>query len=82
MPRQADLIDRLTLDEERLETFGDQRVDLTEPRALLTITRSPFLIPSRLASAVPISTKAFGTRPTSQGMLRLMAPVCQCSETR
>src|SRR4030095_5703761 len=53
-----------------------------EPRALLTITRSPFLIPSRLASAVPISTKALGTRPASQGMLRLMAPVCQCSETR
>ena len=27
-------------------------------------------------------TNALGTRPTSQGMLRLIAPVCQCSETR
>ena len=34
VPRQADLIDRLTLDEERLETVGDQRVDLHRaPRA-------------------------------------------------
>src|SRR5262245_52075764 len=53
-----------------------------DPRALFTITLSPFLIPSRFANAVPISTNALGTRPTNQGMLRLMAPVCQCSETR
>src|SRR5688572_20787481 len=28
MPRQADFVDILSLDEERLEAFGDQRIDL------------------------------------------------------
>jgi hypothetical protein len=53
-----------------------------EPRALDTVTRSPLLMPSRAARALPISTKACGTRPTSQGMFRLITPVCQCSDTR
>ena len=41
-------------------------LDPLEPRALLTITLSPFLIPWRCANAVPISTKALGTRPAAR----------------
>ena len=63
------------------ETFGDQRVDLYRaPRAAddhLVAVLDSFALGQRRADFC----EAFGTRPTSQGMLRLMAPVCQCSET-
>src|SRR5262245_24351607 len=52
------------------------------PRALSTTTRSQLAIPFSRAGSTPISTKASGMSPTSQGIFRLMAPVCQCSETR
>jgi len=54
----------------------------TSPRADLTTTRSPLPIPFSLASSLDISTNIWGSSSISQGVHRVMTPVCQCSVTR
>ena len=52
------------------------------PRAEETLSVSPLLIPFSAANSRDSSRKFCGTASSSQGVLRVMRPVCQCSVTR